>query len=138
MSQFVITRIYNKKDCPNLQHNYYGQKSRFIFMITDRDFIMISWDLMMTGRDFIMNGWDFHDNRSRFFCFSILVFFHEHSRITELQGKTEDISSTPYYHFHLLHKYLDISQAIAAESSPLHIASSRTQTGNPWFPSTSR
>ena len=54
------------------------------------------------------------------FFFSILVFFHEHSRFT------------PLYHFHPLHRHLDISWAITAESSPLHIASSRTQTGNLW------
>ena len=33
--------------------------------------------------------------------------------------------------------HLDISQAITAESSPLHIAGSRTRTGNLWFPSAS-
>ena len=43
-----------------------------------------------------------------------------------------------YYHFHPLHRHLDISRAITAESSPLHIASSRTRTGNFWFPSASR
>ena len=31
----------------------------------------------------------------------------------------------------------DISRAITSESSPLHIVSSRTQTGNLWFPSAS-
>ena len=31
-----------------------------------------------------------------------------------------------------------ISRAITAENSPLHIGSSRTQTGNLWFPSPSR
>ena len=36
--------------------------------------------------------------------FSIWVFFHEHSRITGLQGKGEDISLTPHF--------LDISRAI--------------------------
>ena len=70
--------------------------------------------------------------------FSILVFFHEHSRITGLQGKGEGISLTPHYHFHPLHRHLDISRAITAESSPLHIASSRTRTGNLGFPSASR
>ena len=45
---------------------------------------------------------------------------------------------TPLYHFHLLHRHLDISRAIAAGSSPLHIAGSRTRTGNLWFPSASR
>ena len=33
---------------------------------------------------------------------------------------------------------LHISRAITAESSPLHIGSSQTQTGNLWFPSASR
>ena len=62
--------------------------------------------------------------------FSIWVFFHSHSRITGLQGKGEDISLTPHYHFHPFHKHL--------ESSPLHMGSCRTRTGNLWFPSASR
>ena len=73
------------------------------------------------------------------FCFfSIWVFFHNHSRITGLQGKREGISLSPHYHFHPLHRRLDISRVITTESSPLHIASSRTRTGNPWSPSASR
>ena len=63
------------------------------------------------------------------------VFFHKHSRITGLPGKAEGISLSPHYHFHPLYRYLDISWAIPAESSPLHMASSRTRTGNRWFPS---
>ena len=59
------------------------------------------------------------------------AFFHEHSRSTGLQGKGEGISLTPHYHFHPLHRHLDISQVITAESSPLHIGSSRTRTGKP-------
>ena len=70
-----------------------------------------------------------------FFFFSIWVFFYEHSG---LQSKGEGISLTPHYHFHPLHRHLDISRAITAESSPLHIASSRSRTGNLWFPSASR
>ena len=35
-------------------------------------------------------------------CFSIWVFFHNHSRITGLQRKGED-NLTPRYHFHPLH-----------------------------------
>ena len=53
------------------------------------------------------------------------------------QGKRETISLTPLYHFHPLHRHLDISRTITAESSPLHVASSRTRTRNHWFPSTS-
>ena len=45
---------------------------------------------------------------------------------------------TPHYHFHPLLRHLEISRAITAESSPLHIASPRTRTGNLWFPSASR
>ena len=70
--------------------------------------------------------------------FSIWVFFHEHLRITGLQGKGEGISLTPHYHFHPLHRHLDISRAITAESSTLLVASKRTQTGNLWFPRASR
>ena len=62
-----------------------------------------------------------------FFFFSTWVFFHEHSRITELQGKAEGIPLTPHYHFHPLHRHLDITRTITAESSLLHIASSRTR-----------
>ena len=64
------------------------------------------------------------------FFFSTWVFFHNHSRITGLQGKREGISLTPHQHFHPLHIHLNISQAIAPESSPLHVGSSRTRTGN--------
>ena len=56
------------------------------------------------------------------YFFSIWVFFHDHSQFTGLQGKGEGISLTPHYHFHPLHRHLDISRVITAESSPLHIA----------------
>ena len=72
------------------------------------------------------------------FFFSIWVFFHEHSRFIRQQGKGEGIYLSPLYHFHPLHRHLDISREIAAESSPLHISGSRTRTGNLWFPSASR
>ena len=65
-----------------------------------------------------------------FLFFSKWVFFHEHSRMTGLQGKGEDISLTPHYHIHPLRRHLDISWVITAESSPLHMVSSRTRTGN--------
>ena len=72
-----------------------------------------------------------------FSFFSIWVFFHEHSRITGLHEKGKGIFLTPHYHFQLFHRHLDISQAITAESSPLNMATSQTQTKNLWFPSTS-
>ena len=56
--------------------------------------------------------------------FSIWVFFHEYSQITEQQGKEQGIPLTPHYHFYQLQTHLDISQAITAESSPLQIARS--------------
>ena len=63
------------------------------------------------------------------FFFSIWVFFHEHSRFTGQQGKGEGISLTPLYHFHHLHRHLDFSWAIAAESSLLHIATAGLEPG---------
>ena len=72
------------------------------------------------------------------FLFFCLVFFHWHSRFTGQQGKWEAISSTPLCHFHPLHRHLDISRAITAECSPLHLASSPTQTGNIWLLSAGR
>ena len=53
--------------------------------------------------------------------FSALVFFHEHCRFTGQQRKGEAFSFTPHYHFDLLHWHLDISRAITAGSSLLHI-----------------
>ena len=66
--------------------------------------------------------------------FSIWVFFHEHSRFTGQHGRGRlflsllSITSTRLY----------ISRAIIEGNSPLHIASSRTRTGNLWFPSANR
>ena len=68
-------------------------------------------------------------------------FFHNHflsqqsNHRTAGEGGTGEggISLTPQYHFHQLHSHLDISRATAAESSPLHIGSSRTRAGNLWF-----
>ena len=54
------------------------------------------------------------------FFFSMWIFFHEHSRITGLQGKGEGISLTPHYQFHTLHRHLDISRAITAELTSAH------------------
>ena len=51
-----------------------------------------------------------------FFFFSIWVFFQEHSRFTRQQGTGEGIYLTPLYHFLPLHRHLDISRAITAES----------------------
>ena len=74
------------------------------------------------------------DYESKVF-FSIWVFFQKHSRIIGLRGKGEGISLTHHYHFHPIHRHLDISRAITGESSPLHIVSNRTRIRNLWFSS---
>ena len=43
------------------------------------------------------------------------------------RGRWETTFLTPFYHFHPLHRHLDISQAITAESSPPHIGRSLDQ-----------
>ena len=63
--------------------------------------------------------------------FFVWVFFHEHSRITVLQGKGEGIPLTPQYHFHPLHRHLDISREFTAESSHLHVASKPVSNRKP-------
>ena len=71
------------------------------------------------------------------FVFFYLGFLSRTLTIKGLQGKRVDNSLTPHYHFHPLHRHLDTSRVITAESSSLHIASSQTQTGNLWFLSAS-
>ena len=65
-------------------------------------------------------------------------FFLSGFSFTDIQRKGEGIFVSPYYHFHSLPRHLDISRVITAESSPLHIACSRTRTGNLCFLSASR
>ena len=65
---------------------------------------------------------EFMQSCNYYYCFfSIRVFFHKQSQITELQGKGESLPLTPHYHFHPLDRHLDIIRVITAESSPLHI-----------------
>ena len=52
-------------------------------------------------------------------------------------SKGKNISLTPLYRFFPFHRHLDISRVITAESSPLHIASSRNRTRNIWLPNSS-
>ena len=67
------------------------------------------------------------------------VFGHfSRSGITGQQGKGEAISLTPNYHIHPLHRHVHISWTINLESSPLHIASSWTQTRMLFSPSADR
>ena len=71
------------------------------------------------------------------FFFSVWSFFHKHSRFTGQPVKGKIISLTSLCHFHPLYRHLNISQAITAESSLLHLGISPTQTGNLWFSSAS-
>ena len=89
-----------------------------------RVYLKCSWKLLSSYISLVSSVWNF--------LFSIWVFFRNHSRITGLQEKGESISLTRHYHFQPLQRHLNISQAITAESSLLHIGSSRTWTGNLW------
>ena len=64
---------------------------------------------------------------------SVWVFFHLTFMNHRTAGERWRPILTPRYHIHLL----PISQTIAAESLPLHMASDQTQNGNLWFPSAS-
>ena len=54
------------------------------------------------------------------------------------KGRGKSSILVPLYHFHPLHRHLDISRAITAGSTPLRVAGSGARTGNLWFPSSSR
>ena len=71
----------------------------------------------------IIDNWQGPINISVLVSLYIWVIFHEHS--------------TPLYHFHSLHRDLDIGGWIAADNSSLDIASSQARTGNHWLLSAS-
>ena len=73
-----------------------------------------------------------------FFFFRSGFLFTTIRESQDCRGRGRAFLLTPHYHFYRLHRHLYISRAITAESSPLHIGSSRTQTGKLWFPSASR
>ena len=73
-----------------------------------------------------------------FFFFFYLGFLSRTFTIHRTAGEGGGIYLTPLYHFHPLRGHLDIGRTITAESSHLRIASSRTRTGNLWFPSARR
>ena len=84
----------------------------------------------------------FSERNFRIFFFSFYVgflsrTFKNHRTAGERRGYFINFS-LPLPYFHQLHRHLDNSRAITAESSPLHIASSPKRTGNLWFPSASR
>ena len=73
-----------------------------------------------------------------FFFFFYLGFLSRTFTIHGTAGEGGGYLLTPLYHFQPLHRHLDISRATNAGNSPLHIAGSRTRTGNLWFSSASR
>ena len=121
--------------CLKILKRFHQMDLRIYTLITSK---MLNTNLKCSHNDFYDGTFIIQALFFFFFSFSICVFFHEHSRFTRQRGKGEAISLSSLYHFHLLHGHLDTSRAITAESSPLHIASSRTQTGNLCFPSASR
>ena len=76
--------------------------------------------------------------RRHLFIFFYLGFLSRTSTNHRTAGEIGAISLTTHYHFHSLHRHLNISREIAAERSPLHIAGSRGRPGILWFPSASR
>ena len=65
------------------------------------------------------------------FTFSLSGFsFHEYSRFMGQQENGMAISLYPFYHFHPLHRRLDINRFIAEESSCPRIAGCRIQIKN--------
>ena len=84
----IIEQVHDKGECGNVTYSPHKEvvkdqsatkKFRIVFDASAR--------LIMIGKFWV-------------YIFSIWVFFHEHSRITGLQGKEEGISLTPRYHFH--------------------------------------
>ena len=67
----------------------------------------------------------------RFSCFfSIWLSFHKYSQFKGQQVNEDAISLNPFYHYQPLHRSLEISPVIAAESLHMRIAGIRTRTGN--------
>ena len=70
------------------------------------------------------------------YIFFLSGFFFTASTFHNPVGKGRPLK-TPSHHFHPLHRQSDINITIAAGRSPLRIASDRTLTGKPCFPSAS-
>ena len=71
-----------------------------------------------------------------FFFLSGFSFSNIHES-RDCKGKWEGISLTPHCNFHPLHRNLEISRVITANSSLLHTDCTRTRTANVCFPSAS-
>ena len=136
-------KSYSGKNCNvhllvRIRYSFFYTYTQLVYFYSHINF----WDLQVniTLRQLIKAfTLIFFEKKNIYICIyiSVWVFFHNHSRITGLLGREESVSLDPHYHFHPRQKHLDISRPITAESSPLHIGSSRTRTGNLWFPSPS-
>ena len=60
----------------------------------------------------------------------VLVFLSRIFSIHRTPEERERYLFNSLYHFHSLHRHLDISRVITVECLPLHVASSQTETGN--------
>ena len=120
-----------------ISSNYYFKKvaESHIFLLVSGNHVILQRLHKIAKRKQL---WVNSPKLSNNFFFLSGFLFPEHSWITGLQGMGEGIPLTPHYNFYSLHRHLDLSWAITAESSPLHIASSQTRTGNLWFPRASR
>ena len=56
--------------------------------------------MLLRGIKHIIDGGFSQSVNEVIHIFSIWIFFHEHSQITGRQGRGEDISLTPHYHFY--------------------------------------
>ena len=85
--------------------------------------IPVSWSGGTTSTKKIRQGyWISHQAPCKAHCSYIFFFYLGFLSRTFTNHIWEGICLSPHYHFHPLHRHLNISQAINAESSPLHIA----------------
>ena len=87
------------------------------------------WPLNISAKCSIFDLWWIR------FCLSKpSYFFQSRFSLTNIHISQTAGEGGGYFRNCPLHRHLDISLAITAESSPLHIARSRTRTRNIWIP----
>ena len=123
---FKVAFLFHRTSLSNFFLKYWA-KSR---MLNAQKHFQQSYSFMVN-----MLTWQFYNSNCS--LFSIWVFFHKHLRFTGQQVKGQVICLAPLYHFYPLYRHWSISRETTAETSPLHIANSRTRNGNLWLPSTS-
>ena len=105
----IIEQVHDKGECGNVTYSPHKEvvkdqsatkKFRMVFDASAR--------LIMIGKFWV------------YIFFFYLGFLSRTFTNHRTAGKGEGISLTPHYHFHPLHRRLDISRAITAGSSPAH------------------